>query len=149
MKTFRNSLEIANCDFKLVIAILSLFAALSLPGCVFPYHYTRSPGVRGVVVDSQTRLPISNALVSLISYGFAARPENDVFDVRTAANGEFEIPPKQEWSIYIVPMDPAPLWATVRIKVAGYTDVERKISISVMGPSMTNLDVVPMTRLSQ
>ncbi len=99
-----------------------------------------------MVIDAQSKAPISGATVSLMSYGFAARPENDVSGIRTSADGRFEIPPRQEWSVYIVPMDPAPLWGQVKIKANGYVDVEKEISTSVAGPSVTNFGSIPMTR---
>ncbi len=128
----------------LVTTIFVLLVVPTLTGCAIPYHETQTPGAKGTVVDARTGAPISGAVVTLLGYGYGSPPENDVFDLRTAADGRFEIPPKQRWIIYIVPSDPPPRWAKVKVRANGYVDVEREIY-----KSMTDLRIIPMTRTDQ
>lgn len=122
--------------------------ALSTGGC-FPYYYTQRPGATGTVVDAQSGAPVSGALVSLVSYGMRSRPQDDVFDVRTAADGRFEIFPVQRWNMYIVPMHPSPIPAALKIRAKGYKDADREISFSMLGPAVEDFGSVRLTRLAR
>ena len=130
---------------RLVTAIGFLFAALSAAGC-FPYHFTLVPGATGRVVDSHAGTPIRQGLVTLTD---RYRPDDHVSTARTSADGRFEIPAKQMWSLFITPFDPAPATAVVSFQADGYADVEKRISVTVMGPAMTDLGTIPMTRGTQ
>ena len=123
----------------------ALLVALSAAGC-FPYHYTDRPGATGTVLDAQSGEPIAGALVSLVGYGVRSRPQDDVFDVRTAADGRFEIRPVQRWNIYVVPMRPASVPATLKIRARGYKDVDKEIAFSMLGPSIEDFGPIRMTR---
>ena len=130
------------------IAILFLPIVLfSVGGCI-PFRFTQTPGAKGTVVDALSKVPIQGAVVSLMSAGYGAHPENNA-DMRTATDGRFEIAPKKQWGPYILGDHPAPRHAYIRIKAHGYIDVERDISIWVTGPSMTDLGLIPMIRFKQ
>jgi hypothetical protein len=131
---------------KLLLPVL--LAALSLGGC-FPYHYTQRPGATGTVVDAQSGAPIRGALVSLVGYGMRSRPQDDVFDVRTAADGRFEILPVKEWNIYVVPMHPASIPVALKVRANGYTDLDREISFSMLGPAVEDFGALRMTRFGR
>ena len=126
----------------------ALLVTLALGGC-FPYHYTQRPGVTGTVVDAQSGAPIRGALVSVVGYGMRSRPQDDVFDVRTAADGRFEIFPVQQWNIYIVPMRPAPIPVALKVLASGYRDLDKEISFSMLGPSVEDFGSLRMTRLGR
>lgn len=125
-----------------------LLAALSVGGC-FPYHYTQRPGATGTVVDARSGAPIRGALVSLVGYGMRSRSQDDVFDVRTAADGRFEIFPVKEWNIYVVPMRPAPIPVALKVRASGYRDLDREISFSMLGPPVEDFGSIRMTRLGR
>jgi hypothetical protein len=125
-----------------------LLVALSVGGC-FPYHYTQRPGATGTVVDAQSGAPIRGALVSLVGYGMSSRPQDDVFDARTAADGRFEIVPVKQWNIYVVPMRPAPVPVALKVRAKGYRDLDKEISFSMLGPSVEDFGSLRMTRLAR
>ena len=129
---------------RFVILAGFLFAALSA-GC-FPYHFTLVPGATGKVVDAQSGIPIGQVAVILTD---RYRPDEYESTVQTTADGRFEIPAKQKWSLVIAPFDPAPAIALVNFRAEGYADVEKRISITIMGPPITDLGTIPMTRGTQ
>jgi hypothetical protein len=114
------------------IAVLFCVVPIFCAGC-FPFHYCEQPGIRGTVVDQQSGLPLTNALVDLaVIYGF--RDETNSVDVwktnsiaRTNVNfsGSFEIPPVRKWGIYIIPMDVFP--RDYKIRASAVDHVEKDI----------------------
>ena len=100
-------------------------------GC-FPYRYTVRPGVKGLVVDGQTKLPVVNATVTLASIVGTGNWTNDVviWQTNTVAVtngnqcGTFCIPPKRKWGIYIVPMDVFLSSYEVTIQKTDYTTLK-------------------------
>ena len=85
--------------------------------------------------------------MSLVGYGVRSRPQDDVFDVRTAADGRFEIHPVQRWNIYVIPMRPASVPATLKIRARGYKDVDKEITFSMLGPSTEDFGPIRMSRV--
>jgi hypothetical protein len=80
------------CRLFFVLLITSLFC-----GCA-RFHCLLRPGATGLVIDSQTEMPVAGAEVTLTR-------NPDFYDalfamsVITATNGAFSIPPKQRWGV--------------------------------------------------
>lgn len=142
-----------------------LSACLLCSGC-FPARFTTSPGATGLVLDSRTRAPISNAevFVSKVSYqlpvvtnSVTGKTEavpatedqlvpptlDDAVKKRrpptvfTSSDGRFSIPPQTEWGIYIVPMDMFFPQGTLVIRREGYTNAMQFIG----SPTNQTVDV--------
>jgi hypothetical protein len=96
---------------RLCPAAFALAAACLTVGC-FPVRFTRSPGVSGVVLDSQTRAPVcgAKAILSPVRYApnlidagsvqsIAAQPGTARRLPAVAdQNGHFLLPPLREWA---------------------------------------------------
>lgn len=120
---------------------LITFSILVCTGCV-PYHFTTRPGAIGTVIDAESKLPIAGAAITLKSSGF---PEKHTeVSILTETDGQFLIKPLQNWSLYIVPMDPLPLKSVVTIRSNGYSEIQKEFRVNTMGPSMTNLGIIEM-----
>jgi len=81
-------------------------------GCL-PYHFISRPGATGTVIGAENKSAIIGASVTLNSFGY----KRETYKVSTVAeaDGLFLIKPKQFWSIWIVPADPALLMSVVTI----------------------------------
>jgi hypothetical protein len=127
------------------VVLLFLSFGLFAAGC-FPYRFTIVPGATGEVVDAQSGAPLSGALVTLTD---RYRPDRYEITGLTMADGRFEIPAKQGWGVVIAPFDPLPVTALVTVQADGYQQAEKKISMTTMGPAITNLGKISMTRGTQ
>jgi hypothetical protein len=92
---------------------VTLMVAFLIMGC-FPVRFTRSPGVSGVVHDSQTRAPVCGAkvVISPIRYGSNLINAASVHAIAqepgtarrlpaaTDRNGRFSVPPLREWTTW-------------------------------------------------
>jgi hypothetical protein len=134
--------------------LLFLMAVGFLGSGCFPMRNTTSPGVAGIVLDAESRAPITGAKV-FVSHAFYHLPlaTNDftgevepvaatgtqrlppsmtevILNARpptviTGLDGRFSIPPEKRWGIYIVPMDVSGLYGTLVVRREGYRDVIR------------------------
>jgi hypothetical protein len=116
------------------MAVLAFLLPVS--GCI-PWHFTMRAGVSGVVADSTSLMPISNATITLRD-----RPGKPTVQAHTDANGKFRIAARQMWSIYIVPMDIFPFQTDATISAPGYETVLVPVSPDPRGQS-----VVPLGRI--
>lgn len=138
---------------KNLLQLSGLIAAGLLSSGCFPARFTTSPGATGVVLDSQTRAPISHAelFVSKANYQLPvvtnpvtgkseevvpatedqlvaptldeAIKKRRVPVVFTSSDGKFSIPPQTKWGIYIVPMDIFGPQGTLVVRCEGYTNI--------------------------
>ena len=77
------------------------------------------PGVDGRVVDANSSDAIVNATVTVTPGGLAkGKPAKST---TTGADGRFSVAPDKSWSVYVVPMDFAPLTAQVTASAPGYS----------------------------
>ena len=83
----------------------ALGCTLLVSGCV-PRFNTVEPGVKGTVIDAETRRPIAGAL---LSGGY-----------RSDAEGRFEIPPRSELGIATVMGGRYPIYRTYSVGKTGY-----------------------------
>jgi hypothetical protein len=119
------------------------FAALAglLSGC-FPAQFTLNPGVSGRVIDARTKEPLPGAAVTLRTSTYTNKKRQVA--MVSGERGEFLIPPDQEWSVYIVPMDPMMLKGAVAVEAQGHKGVTREFRTTSMGPGVTKLGDIPL-----
>jgi hypothetical protein len=113
---------------------LLVFVAL---GC-FPYQFTVEPGVKGLLVDARTGLPIPGAEIAL-------RTRKGEANTVTSDDGGFRIDAKQNWGIVIAPFDSLHYDCTVSIEASGYDSATMKFRTSSTGPAVTDLGTVHLT----
>jgi hypothetical protein len=130
---------------KQLAMFLMLFLIISCAGCM-PYHFTKKPGISGVVLDSSTNDTIAEADVELTTWSFPDKKEKNE-TISTRDDGSFVVPAEQYWGIYMVPLDPGPIKARVSIAKKGYTEFTRDFYINTMGPSVTKFDNILLERL--
>ena len=92
-------------------------SVLAVSGC-FPYHFTTRAGVSGVVVDSRSAMPVSDATIIL-----SDRPGRSPATAHTDVNGDFIMAPGKAWAIYMIPMDVFPGRTDAAISAPGYEGV--------------------------
>ena len=99
----------AGAEFKFVKFKRNIFSVLLITslccGCA-RFHVLLRPGATGLVVDSQTEMPVAGAVVTLTRnpafYGALYVGDGRslyAMSAVTATNGTFSIPPKQKWGI--------------------------------------------------
>ena len=98
--------------------LLLLSVCLASSGC-FPYHYTDRPGITGTVVSAASQQPVVGA-------GIAFGRTNAIV-AQTAADGSFEIAPKKQWGIWIIPQDVFTRRYAVSIRHDGFQDYEAEV----------------------
>jgi hypothetical protein len=121
--------------------LLITFVALGLTGCL-PYHFTLRPGVSGVVLDGRDSTPITNATI-VVTTRDSSRQTGEIV-LTTTADGAFYVPPKQRWSVYIMPMDVFGPWSKASISAPGYASRSFDLSASAMGPKAVSLGNVSL-----
>lgn len=114
-------------------------------GCA-PYNFTHKPGVSGTVIDSSTKKPINNANITLKTRSFPGRIEKTEND-STHDDGSFFIAAEQEWSVYIVPLDPYQMKAEISVEAEGYKKYLKEFYVTTMGPAVTKFKHILMERL--
>jgi len=117
--------------------IIVLSAFLLCSGC-FPYQYTTKPGVSGTVLDADTRKEIHGANVTLTTYSFPQNKEN-IETTTTQMDGTFVIQAEQKWGLYMVPLDPAPLKASISVEMEGYNQYNENFYTKTTGPAISKL----------
>jgi hypothetical protein len=78
-----------------------------------PYHFTDRPGAKGIITDKQTEAPLANVHINLASISEFWDPTdhlsvwrtNQLVSTDSMSDGAFEIPPKKEWNLLIIPSD--------------------------------------------
>jgi hypothetical protein len=124
--------------------VIVLFACSS---CM-PYQFTTRPGATGTVIDATNKQPITGATVTLTTLR-SIEHQGESLSTMTGADGRFEIPAAQRWSLYFAPLDPYSLSALLTIKMLGYQDMSKEITTLTTGPEMTDLGIVPLERREQ
>ena len=118
-------------------------AVVFCSGC-WPRSFTTNPGVSGVVLDAQTRSPVSGAkaIVSLSKYPPYSKDElltrTRPPQVITDDAGRFLIPSERRWGIYIWPIDSLPEFGLLVVKREGY----ETSCVPVWSRSITNIGPV-------
>lgn len=116
-------------------------ASVALVSCA-PYHFTARPGASGRVVDARTSRPISGANITLAATNIS---ETTI----SGADGAFLVPPKQQWGIYIVPMDPIGWDVHVTIEALGYSSGSREFVTSAMGSAVRELGDIRLSPIER
>lgn len=133
---------------KIISYTLFILPLISISAC-FPYHFTMKPGASGQVVDSNNKLPIEGATITLTAYSVLSHEEENE-SVDTQKDGSFLIPAKQEWSIIILgPFDPLPLNARISIRANGYLSDVRDMHLNTMGPAISRFGIISLERAIQ
>jgi hypothetical protein len=112
-------------------AVYVLLLGVLCSGCL--QKHCVSIGAAGMVLDSQTRLPLGGACVSVRSYTGKAKP------VTTAADGRFSIRPVMRRDFVLLMADFVPPASTLVVERQGYLATNMSL---VMLP--TNFVVVPL-----
>jgi hypothetical protein len=104
---------------KILFRLSFVLPLIFCSGCIIiPYHFTARPGANGIVEDEQIGIPLANVHVVLSTvYGTGnGNPTNEIVTwftnelVSTSSkdNGTFQIPPKKQWGLLIIPSDHFP-----------------------------------------
>ncbi len=110
-----------------------------------PYHFTSRPGAIGTVIDAENSQPIEGATVGL-DVMRSIEHKGEYLSTTTGADGKFQIPAAQRWSLYMVPLDPAPLSVLITIKKLGYEEFTKEIGTHTMGTAITDLGNVSIRK---
>jgi hypothetical protein len=98
---------------KIIFRLSFLLPLIFCSGCIIPYHFTERPGVKGLVVDTQTGVPLANVNIALSAVYGTWNPTNSISSWHTNElasaysknNGTFEIRPIKQWGVLIIPGD--------------------------------------------
>jgi hypothetical protein len=113
-----------NLRFLLIVVM-----GLSLTAC-FPVHFLVQPAISGSVVDDSTSVPVANATVILSRSGSSDRP---LIATVTDTNGQFALPVRRAWGVYMMPEDVFDFGGTVDIYASGYLKVSRQVRAKLTG----------------
>lgn len=112
-------------------------------GC-WPWRFTTSPGVSGIVLDAETRSPVGRAETVISLSKYPPDSPKDALEhtrnpfVTTDDAGHFLIPNERRWGIYIWPVDALPEFGLLVVRHDGY----QTSSIPVWSRSVTNIGPV-------
>jgi hypothetical protein len=123
-----------------------LFVVSLLVSACFPYHYTRRPGVTGVVLDAESATPLPNASIVVQSRNLDESTRQ--IQGTSGFDGTFHLAPQQFWGIYIIPMDVFGPQSIATIAAPGYATVTTRLASSAMGPSRVALGAIMLRRQS-
>jgi hypothetical protein len=122
-------------------------------GC-FPVHWTTTPGVSGVVLNSQTQSPVvgAQAVVSPI-YHLAPSTDEVVTNIHalvvaTDSNGQFVFPPQRRWGIFVLGFegDIRPPCGALAVRCDGYEPVVRSFLSWQTTTNLGSILLSPVTK---
>ncbi len=107
------------CTMRFSAIFFALAAAILCQGCVaFPYP---TPGVKGSVIDANTKQPIADARIEVHHYS--------CIHCISAADGSFDLPGGSAWRpCFLMPGDVFVASANVSFKAHGYKTVTKRYS---------------------
>jgi hypothetical protein len=126
------------------LLLIYIFSIIACGGCA-PYNFTHKPGISGTVIDSSTKKPINNANITLKTRSFPGRIEKTE-NASTHDDGSFFIAAEQEWSVYIVPLDPYQMKGEISVEAEGYKKYLKEFYVTTMGPAITEFKDILMER---
>jgi hypothetical protein len=101
-------------------------AFLGLAGCIpVPYHFTLRPEVSGVVLDAASSAPIGNATITCTTPNLSRGTTDQIG--KSDPHGQFKIPAKKRWALYIIPEDIYIRPTTVLIVAPGHQTQSRQV----------------------
>ncbi|MGC3959040.1 MAG: hypothetical protein QM813_14175 [Verrucomicrobiota bacterium] len=118
--------------------ILSLLIlGLLCSGCTLQQHAV-SMGASGIVLDSQTHLPVKRASAFVPDHSGKSRP------IITGEDGQFSIPPVLRRDMVIIMADFGPPRSTLIVECAGYTPAS--IELAMLHTNFVEVLLSPITK---
>ena len=156
-------------ETKTAMKYFARFLILLLPcilcsGCLFRIeHDTTSPGARGVVLNTQTHVPVTGAIVAVSrAYGYTnAAPVSEALSeirrpvVITSSDGRFSIRPERHSQLVFMPYDEPHFGpgGTLVVRCEGYQSATVQLWGDIvpipLSAQPTNFNVVQLNPISQ
>jgi len=110
-----NKSRLSCTSARFVVSALIILVSFCFSGCIMmPYKFTPRQQYSGLLVDSDSGLPVANATVTL------SRKYDDSVSVLSDTDGRFLAPSWRSWGLLILPADYFPRPWMLTITASGY-----------------------------